>query len=48
MKEKIIHSTKLVLVDKKGWIRDYYDGVGEKPGEKERLLTDIKRLAEEP
>ena len=48
VKEKIIHSTKLVLVDKHGWIRDYYDGIGDKPGEKERLLADIKRLTEEP
>ena len=48
VKEKIIHSTKLVLVDKRGWIRDYYDGVGDRPGEKERLLADIKRLLNEP
>jgi protein SCO1/2 len=48
VKEKIIHSTKLVLVDRHGWIRDYYDGVGDKPGETERLLADIKRLLEEP
>ncbi len=48
VKEKIIHSTKLVLVDRRGWIRDYYDGVGDKPGEKERLLADIKRLLQEP
>jgi protein SCO1/2 len=48
VKEKIIHSTKLVLVDRHGWIRDYYDGVGDKPGETERLLADIKRLLNEP
>ena len=48
VKEKIIHSTRLVLVDKHGWIRDYYDGVGDKPGETERLLADIKRLLNEP
>ena len=47
VKEKFIHSTKLVLVDKRGWIRDYYDGVGDRPGEKERLLADIKRLLAE-
>ena len=47
VKEKIIHSTKLVLVDRHGWIRDYYDGVGDRPGEKERLLADIKRLLAE-
>jgi protein SCO1/2 len=48
VKEKIIHSTKLVLVDRHGWIRDYYDGVGDRAGEKERLLADIKRLLQEP
>jgi len=48
VKEKIIHSTKLILVDRHGWIRDYYDGVGDKPGETERLLADIKRLLSEP
>jgi len=48
VKEKIIHSTKLVLVDRHGWIRDYYDGVDDRPGEKERLLADIKRLLNEP
>ena len=48
VKEKFIHSTKLVLVDRRGWIRDYYDGIGERPGEKVRLLADIKRLLNEP
>ena len=48
VKEKIIHSTKLVLVDRHGWIRDYYDGVGDNSAEKERLLADIKRLLNEP
>ena len=48
VKEKIIHSTRLVLVDRHGWIRDYYDGVSDKPEEKERLLADIKRLLAEP
>ena len=48
VKEKIIHSSKIVLVDRHGWIRDYYDGVGDKPGEKERLIADIKRLLNEP
>ena len=48
VKEKIIHSTRLVLVDKHGWIRDYYDGVSDKPEEKERLLADIQRLLNEP
>ena len=48
VKEKFIHSTKLVLVDRHGWIRDYYDGVGDNSAEKERLLADIKRLLNEP
>ena len=47
VKEKFIHSTKLVLVDRKGWIRGYYDGVSEGSGEKNRLLADIKRLLAE-
>lgn len=48
VKEKFIHSTKLVLVDKRGWIRDYYDGIGDAPDERKRLLADIKRLLNEP
>lgn len=47
-KEKYIHSTKLVLVDRHGWIRGYYDGVGGRADEKERLLADIQRLLHEP
>ncbi len=46
--EKFIHSTKLVLIDKAGWIRGYYDGIGEKQdAEAKRLLADIKRLLAE-
>ena len=48
VKEKFIHSTKLVLVDRKGWIRGYYDGVSEGSAEKDRLLADIQRLNNEP
>ena len=45
MAEKFIHSTKLVLIDRNGWIRGYYDGIGENQAkEAERLLADIKRL----
>lgn len=48
LKEKFIHSSKLVLIDKDGWIRGYYDGIGEKQAEEaERLLGDIKRLLSE-
>lgn len=43
--EKFIHSTKLVLIDRHGWIRGYYDGIGEKQAaDAERLIADIKRL----
>lgn len=46
--EKFIHSTKLVLIDKKGWIRGYYDGIGNNQAEDaKRLLADIKRLNQE-
>jgi protein SCO1/2 len=43
--EKFIHSTKLVLIDRDGWIRGYYDGIGDnQAAEAQRLLADIKRL----
>jgi protein SCO1/2 len=46
--EKFIHSTKLVLIDREGWIRGYYDGIGEKQAaEAERLVADLKRLQAE-
>lgn len=45
LKDKFIHSTKLVLIDREGWIRGYYDGIGEnQAAEAERLIADIKRL----
>ena len=48
VKEKFIHSTKLVLIDREGWIRGYYDGIGEnKAAEAERLIADVKRLQAE-
>lgn len=47
LQNKFIHSTKLVLIDREGWIRGYYDGVGDKKAEDTaRLLADIKRLHE--
>ena len=47
--EKFIHSSKLVLIDKAGWIRGYYDGIGERQAaDAKRLLADIKRLLNEP
>ncbi|MGN6645765.1 MAG: SCO family protein [Cytophaga sp.] len=37
-----LHSDKVVLVDKKGWIRGYYDGTEEK--DVDRLITELKVL----
>jgi protein SCO1/2 len=46
--EKFIHSTKLILIDRQGWIRGYYDGIGpNQADEAGRLLADIKRLLSE-
>jgi len=43
--EKFIHSTKLILIDQQGWIRGYYDGIGDnQAADAKRLLADIKRL----
>jgi protein SCO1/2 len=45
--EPITHSTKLVLVDRAGWVRGFYEGVGE--DQTARLLADIDHLlAEKP
>ena len=47
--EKFIHRTKLVLVDRHGWVRGYYDGIGDRQAaEAKRLLADIRRLLDEP
>jgi hypothetical protein len=43
--EPITHSTKLVLVDRNGWVRGFYDGVGE--NQTATLLADIDRLRSE-
>jgi protein SCO1/2 len=49
VKHKYIHSTRLVLMDKQGWVRGYYDGLGEKAEkDAERLIADIKNLLAEP
>ncbi len=45
--EKFIHSTRLVLVDKSGSIRGYYDGLSQGEAETQRLTADIKRLLAE-
>lgn len=39
-----VHSDKLILVDKKGWIRGYYNGTDQK--EVDKLITEIKVLEE--
>ena len=44
-KEKFIHSGMMVLVDRKGKIRGYYDAVGpDAEKNRERLLKDLKRI----
>ena len=43
--EPITHATRLILVDKTGTIRGYYDGLGTEGID--RLLADIRRLLEE-
>ncbi len=45
--EKFIHSTRLVLVDKAGSIRGYYDGLSQDEAETKRLTADIRRLLTE-
>ncbi len=44
--EKFIHSTRLVLVDRNGVIRGYYDGL--LPETYPKLKADIDRLLKEP
>ena len=45
--EPITHSTKLVLIDREGWVRGVYEVVGQ--DQSEQLLQDIDRLlAEKP
>ena len=39
-----IHSDKLVLIDKQGWIRGYYNGTDQK--EVDKLITEISVLKE--
>jgi len=43
--EPITHSTKLVLVDANGWVRGFYEGVGE--DQTDKLLADIDRVVAE-
>ncbi|MCU0430526.1 MAG: SCO family protein [Cytophagaceae bacterium] len=41
---EFLHSEKLVLVDKKGWIRGYYNGTDRE--EVDKLITEVKVLQE--
>lgn len=43
--EPITHSTKLVLVDRDGWVRGFYEGVGDDQNAK--LAADIGHLLRE-
>ena len=43
--ERVIHSTRLALVDKHGFIRGYYDGIGDSGID--NLVRDIERLLTE-
>jgi protein SCO1/2 len=44
--EPVTHSTRLLLVDAEGWVRGFYEGVGETSGEaSERLVADIETLS---
>lgn len=43
--EPIVHSTKLVLVDRSGTVRGFYEGVG--ADDTAKLLADIDRLLQE-
>ncbi len=43
--EPISHSTRLALVDAEGWVRGFYEGVGEEsPSAAKRLKEDIRAL----
>lgn len=43
--EPIVHSTKLILVDRAGWVRGVYEGIGE--DNTAQLVADIERLLTE-
>jgi protein SCO1/2 len=45
--EPITHSTKILLIDREGWVRGFYEGVGQ--DQTEQLIKDVdKLLAEKP
>ncbi len=44
--DSVSHSTRLVLVDKEGWVRGFYEGIGEDSTEvTARLEADIRKLS---
>ena len=43
---EVSHSTKIALVDRKGVVRGYYDGIGDKD-ETPRILADLETLLKE-
>ena len=43
--EPITHSTKLILVDRNGWVRGFYEGVGS--DETDRIVEDVDHLLKE-
>jgi protein SCO1/2 len=43
--EPITHSTKLALIDQEGWVRGFYEGVGE--DQSDLLVADLERLLAE-
>ena len=42
--EPVTHSTRMVLIDKAGWVRGFYEGVGEDSSSASQLLSDGIRL----
>ncbi len=44
-KEPVTHGTKLILIDKNGYVRAFYDALT--PDDTARLLTDLQRLRKE-
>jgi protein SCO1/2 len=40
--EPITHSTKLVLIDREGWVRGFYEGVGQ--DQTEQVIKDVDKL----
>jgi protein SCO1/2 len=42
--EPVTHSTKLILVDSKGWVRGFFEGVGEETGEASKRLEEAIRV----